>query len=52
MGNEGQRIATHGYCGGKICKKKPLEICKRRWEVILKYILKKQEGHYGDWINP
>jgi hypothetical protein len=40
MGNEGQRRTTHGYFGGKICKKQPLEIRKGRWEGNIEMHLK------------
>jgi hypothetical protein len=50
MGNEGQRIATHGYFGGKIYKKKPREVCKRRWERNIKIYLK-ETGRTLCWLD-
>jgi hypothetical protein len=44
MGNEGQRIAKHGYFGGKIYKTKPLETCKRRWKNNIKIYLEETVG--------
>jgi hypothetical protein len=51
MGNEGQRRAKHGYFGGKICKKEPLEICKRWWEDNIKIYLKETGRAFVDWID-